>query len=101
MRPAYAPRGAPPQTQLHLPTVTAIPFNRPYATGREFGYMREAIDNLHLSGNGPFSERCRSWLQERTGCHAAFLTPSCTAALEMAVLLADIGPGDEVIMPSF
>jgi len=81
--------------------VAPIPFNRPYATGREFGYIREALDNLHLSGNGPFSARCTAWLEERTGAERALLTPSCTAALEMAMLLADVGPGDEVILPSF
>ena len=81
--------------------LTEITFNRPFATGREFGYIQQAIDNLHLSGNGPFSKRCESWLEERTGCARALLTFSCTSALEMAVLLAGIGPGDEVVMPSF
>jgi dTDP-4-amino-4,6-dideoxygalactose transaminase len=78
-----------------------IPFNRPYATGDEFGYIQEAIDNLHLSGNGPFTERCALWLEERLGCVRALLTFSCTSALEMAMLVAGIGPGDEVIVPSF
>ena len=78
-----------------------ITFNRPYATGREFGYMQDAIDNLHLSGNGPFAKRCEAWLEERLGCGRALLTASCTSALEMAALLAGIGPGDEVVMPSF
>lgn len=78
-----------------------ITFNRPYANGREFGYMQDAIDNLHLSGNGPFAARCETWLEERTGCSKALMTASCTSALEMAVLLAGIGPGDEVVMPSF
>jgi dTDP-4-amino-4,6-dideoxygalactose transaminase len=81
--------------------VTRIPFNSPYATGNEFAYLREAIDGQHLSGNGPFSARCAEWLRERTGARAAFLTHSATGALEMAALLADLGPGDEVIMPSF
>ena len=78
-----------------------LPFNRPHLTGREFEYIAEAIDNGWISGNGPFAERCADWLQERTGCVRAFLTPSCTAALEMAARLLDIEPGDEVIMPSF
>ena len=78
-----------------------ITFNRPYATGREFGYIEQAIANLHLSGNGPFGERCASWLEARTGCQRAFLTPSCTSALEMSAMLAGLEPGDEVIMPSF
>jgi dTDP-4-amino-4,6-dideoxygalactose transaminase len=78
-----------------------IPFNQPYATGDEFGYIQEAIDNRHLSGNGAFTERCSRWMEQRLGCERALLTSSCTSALEMATLMADIGPGDEVIMPSF
>jgi dTDP-4-amino-4,6-dideoxygalactose transaminase len=78
-----------------------ITFNRPHATGREFGYIQEAIDNRHLSGNGPFAERCAAWLEERIGCARAFLMNSGTASLEMAAILADLRPGDEVIMPSF
>jgi dTDP-4-amino-4,6-dideoxygalactose transaminase len=80
---------------------TKIPFNRPYATGDEFGYIQEAIDNLHLSGNGAFTDRCSRWMEARLGCDRAFLTSSCTSALEMATLLAGIGPGDEVIVPSY
>jgi dTDP-4-amino-4,6-dideoxygalactose transaminase len=83
------------------PPRSKIPFNRPYATGDEFGYIQEAIDNLHLSGNGPFTERCSCWMQEHLGCERVLLTFSCTSALEMAMLLAGIGPGDEVIVPSF
>jgi dTDP-4-amino-4,6-dideoxygalactose transaminase len=79
----------------------AIPFNRPYATGREFDYIREAIAAAHLAGDGAFSRRCESWLQARTGCAGALLAHSCTAALEMTALLADLQPGDEVIMPSY
>ncbi len=78
-----------------------IPFNRPYATGEEFGYIHEAIENLHLSGNGPFTARCALWLEDRLGCERALLTFSCTSALELAMLVAGIGPGDEVIVPSF
>jgi dTDP-4-amino-4,6-dideoxygalactose transaminase len=81
--------------------MTEIPFNRPFTTGREFLYVREAIENGHLSGNGPFTERCNRWLEQRVGSEQALLTHSCTAALEMAALLLDIGPGDEVVMPSF
>ena len=55
----------------------------------------------HLSGDGPFTKRCHQWLEERLGCARAFLTHSCTGAIEMAALLCDIRPGDEVIMPSF
>jgi dTDP-4-amino-4,6-dideoxygalactose transaminase len=78
-----------------------IPFNRPHTTGREFDYIREAIDHGHLSGNGPFAERCASELERRTGSRRALMVHSCTGALEMAVILAGVGFGDEVIMPSF
>lgn len=78
-----------------------IPFNRPHATGREFEYIAQAIERLQLSGNGPFGRRCEEWLAQEMGAHRALLTPSCTAALELAALLAEIGEGDEVIMPSF
>jgi dTDP-4-amino-4,6-dideoxygalactose transaminase len=78
-----------------------IPFNRAYVTCAEFDYMREAIENAHLAGNGPFSMRCCEWLEREIGSSRALLTHSCTGALEMAFTLADIGPGDEVIMPSF
>jgi dTDP-4-amino-4,6-dideoxygalactose transaminase len=81
--------------------MTPIPFNRPHATGREFEYIREAIARSHLAGGGVFSRRCEAWLEEQVGCVKALLTHSCTGALEMAALLSDIQPGDEVIMPSF
>ncbi len=78
-----------------------IPFNRPFVAGPELAYLREAIDNVHLSGAGPFGGRCSDWLESEIGSRRALLTPSCTAALEMAVILAEIETGDEVIMPSF
>lgn len=78
-----------------------IPFNRPYSTGREAAAIQEAIAGGHLSGNGPWSARCNEWLRNATGSATVLLTHSCTGALEMAVLLAEIEPGDEVIMPSF
>ena len=81
--------------------MTNIPFNRPTAAGKEFEYIREAITNLHLSGNGPFTKKCQTWLAEQIGSAKVLLTHSCTAALEMAAFLIDIQPGDEVIMPSF
>jgi dTDP-4-amino-4,6-dideoxygalactose transaminase len=81
--------------------VTHIPFNRPFTVGREFEYIRQAIENRHLAGNGPFTRRCQAWLSEHLGSPLALLTHSCTAALEMCALLIDIQPGDEVIMPSF
>jgi len=78
-----------------------IVFNRAHVTGSEFGYMQEAIRNGHLASSGPFSKRCAEWLTGRMGSRKALLTHSCTSALEMAFTLADICPGDEVIMPSF
>lgn len=78
-----------------------IPFNVPYTTGREAGYMAEAVAAGHLSGNGAFTRRCERWLEDRIGSARALLTPSCTAALEMAAILLGLGPGDEVVMPSF
>ncbi|MDY7577585.1 dTDP-4-amino-4,6-dideoxygalactose transaminase [Herbaspirillum sp. RTI4] len=78
-----------------------IPFNWPYMTGKEMHYIAEAHVNGRLAGDGPFTKRCHGWLESRTGCDKALLTHSCTAALEMASLLLDIQPGDEVIMPSY
>jgi dTDP-4-amino-4,6-dideoxygalactose transaminase len=78
-----------------------IPFNRPYATGKELVYAAEAQRNYHLSGDGPYTKRCHQWIEERTGCTKALLTHSCTSALDMAALLLDIDNGDEVILPSF
>jgi dTDP-4-amino-4,6-dideoxygalactose transaminase len=78
-----------------------IPFNRPYATGGEVEAIREAIANDHVSGNGAFTQLCSGWLERQTGCAKALLTHSGTGALELAALLADVRPGDEVIMPSF
>ena len=78
-----------------------IPFNKPYITGKELDYVQQAIANLHVSGDGPFSERCQALLELELGVAKALLTTSCTAALEMAALLLDIQPGDEVIVPAF
>lgn len=78
-----------------------IPFNRPYMTGKELFHIAEAHFNNMLAGDGPFTKRCHSWIEEKTGCAKALLTHSCTAALEMAALLLDIQAGDEVIMPSY
>jgi dTDP-4-amino-4,6-dideoxygalactose transaminase len=77
------------------------PFNRPYMTGREFVYIAEAYANGVLAGDGAFTKKCHAQLEQLIGCYRALLTHSCTAALEMSALLADIGPGDEVIMPSY
>ncbi|HLW73486.1 MAG TPA: dTDP-4-amino-4,6-dideoxygalactose transaminase [Gammaproteobacteria bacterium] len=76
-------------------------FNYPHATGREIDAIRDAIQKGHLSGNGPYSKLCQGWLEKTIGSHKTLLTHSCTAALEMAAILADVGPGDEVIMPSY
>jgi dTDP-4-amino-4,6-dideoxygalactose transaminase len=78
-----------------------VPFNRPHMTGRELEYVAEAHQNHMLAGDGPFTAKCSSWLEVRTGARKALLTHSCTAALEMTAILADIRPGDEVIMPSY
>jgi len=80
---------------------TPIPFNFPYLVGRELRYIAEAHANGQLAGDGPFTRRCHAWLEHRTGCARALLTHSCTAALEMAALLLDLEPGDEVILPSY
>jgi dTDP-4-amino-4,6-dideoxygalactose transaminase len=70
-------------------------------SGSELGFVQEAIDNAHLSGNGPFTARCIELLRDQLGAEAALLTHSCTGALEMSALLAKLEPGDEVVMPSF
>lgn len=77
------------------------PFNKPYMSGKELSYIAEAHSNKMLAGDGLFTKRCHSWLESLTGSAKALLTHSCTAALEMAALLLDIQPGDEVIMPSY
>lgn len=78
-----------------------IPFNKPRLAGHELDYIREAISQGQLAGDGIFTERCQNWLAAFIGSPAVLLTHSCTAALEMAALLIGIAPGDEVIMPSF
>lgn len=78
-----------------------IPFNKPYMAGKELWYITEAHASGHLSGDGQFTRRCNEWLEQKTGTNKALLTHSCTGALEMAAMLAGVGPGDEVIMPSY
>lgn len=78
-----------------------IPFNRPPYTGNEDRHVLAAMRGDKISGDGPYSRRCQDWFEQRLGCRKALLTPSCTQALEMAALLLDIQPGDEVIMPSY
>ena len=79
----------------------AIPFNRPCLEGREQEYMVQSIANGHISGDGPFTRKCHTFLERELGISKVLLTTSCTHALEMAALLLDIQPGDEVIVPSF
>ncbi|TYO99019.1 dTDP-4-amino-4,6-dideoxygalactose transaminase [Geothermobacter ehrlichii] len=79
-----------------------IKFNRPFIAGKELYYISQAVMKYsHISGDGEFTRKCQRWFEETLGCKKALLTHSCTAALEMAALLCDIRPGDEVIMPSF
>ncbi|WNO61815.1 dTDP-4-amino-4,6-dideoxygalactose transaminase [Rheinheimera sp. MMS21-TC3] len=78
-----------------------IPFNRPYMTGKELHFISESHHKGQLSGDGRFTSFCHKWLEHTTGSKSALLTNSCTAALEMAALLLEIQPGDEVIMPSY
>jgi len=81
--------------------ITPIPFNRPPLTGKELKYLKQALENRHLAGDGQFTHLCHDWLEKNTGCKKALLTTSCTQALEMSAILADIEPGDEVIMSSY
>ena len=78
-----------------------IPFNSPFMTGNELDYIAQAHRNAKFAGDGPFTKRCHEWLEQHLSVPQALLTHSCTAALEMTALLTEIGPGDEVIMPSF
>src|SRR3712207_2490818 len=79
----------------------SIPFNRATLVGNEFSYMQQALANGHLSGDGSFTRRCHELFEAQLGVSKALLTTSCTHALELAALLLDVGPGDEVIVPSF
>jgi len=79
----------------------SVPFNRPSITELEERYVLEALRSGHLHGDGPWTRRAEALLREMTGCSHVLLTTSCTSALEIAALLADVGPGDEVIVPSF
>jgi dTDP-4-amino-4,6-dideoxygalactose transaminase len=83
------------------PPKPRVPFNRPYLTGRELANIEQAHRNSMLAGDGPFTAQCSRWLERHTGAARAFLTHSCTAALEMAAILGEVQAGDEVVMPSF
>jgi dTDP-4-amino-4,6-dideoxygalactose transaminase len=77
------------------------PFNKPFIIGPELDYIADAVARGHLSGDGHYTKLCHQWLEQQLGAKRALLTHSCTAALEMAAILCDIRPGDEVIMPSY
>ena len=79
----------------------SIPFNKPYLTGKEMHYIYQAVYSGKISGNGLFTQKCQQFFQDQYGFKKALLTTSCTDALEMCALLANIQPGDEVIMPSY
>lgn len=78
-----------------------IPFNKPHLTGSEHHYMAEAVANGHISGDGSFTGRCHRFMEQSLGVSRALLTTSCTHALEMAGMLLELQPGDEIIVPSF
>jgi dTDP-4-amino-4,6-dideoxygalactose transaminase len=78
-----------------------IPFNKPFLAGKELYYMAQAVLGGHTAGDGPFTKRCQALMEEKFVAKKILLTNSCTAALEMAAILCDVGPGDEVILPSF
>ena len=83
------------------PVLQDIPFNKPFLVGKELYYIAQSVFQGHISGDGPYTRRCHEWLEKNLGTSRAFLTHSCTAALEIAAILFDIGPGDEVLVPSF
>lgn len=78
-----------------------IPFNKPYLTGKETHYIYDAVSSGKISGNGKYTQKCQAYFEEHYGFKKALLTTSCTDALEMCAMLANIEPGDEVIVPSF
>ena len=78
-----------------------INFNVPPYTGKEMEYIRQCVDNQKICGDGPFTKKCNEWIEDKTGTAKCLMTTSCTHALELAALLADIKPGDEVILPAY
>jgi len=78
----------------------SVDFTKPHLLGKELENLRQSLESRHMAGDGPFTKRCHDWLEQHYGC-AALLTHSCTAALEMAAILVNAGPGDEIIMPSY
>lgn len=81
--------------------MSTIPFNIPPCVGNEYEYIRQAIDSHKICGDGPFTKKCHAWMEERFGAQKVLLTTSGTSALDMALLLCDLQPGDEVILPSY
>src|SRR5437016_7407959 len=81
--------------------ISQIPYNKPFMTGNETRYIEETVKSLKISGDGMFTKKCHQFFESRYGFKKVLLTTSCTDALEMAALLLDIQPGDEVIMPSY
>ena len=81
--------------------MNSIPFNRPFIVGKELYYIAQAVTLGNLGNNGEFTRKCSELLESQFGIHKVLLVPSCTAALEMAAILCDLQPGDEVIMPSY
>lgn len=86
---------------VDAPLASRIPFNKPLVIGKELEYVSEAIRSGRIAADGPFTKRCAGLLEERFGIKRVLMTPSCTAALELAAMLCDLEPGDEVILPSF
>src|SRR5690349_8754602 len=78
-----------------------IEFNKPYLAGEEIGYIKQAVNSAKISGDGMFTKKCHDFLEHKYGFRKTLLTTSCTAALEMAAILLNIEPGDEVIAPSY
>ena len=78
-----------------------IPFNKPFLAGKELYYVAQSVLSGHTAGDGAFSKKCQVLMEEKFGANKILLTHSCTAALEMAAILCDVGPGDEIILPSF
>jgi dTDP-4-amino-4,6-dideoxygalactose transaminase len=78
-----------------------IPFNKAPLVGNEEEFVLQSMQSNKMSGNGPFGDKCQNWFSEKLGCSLTLLTPSCTAALEMAAILIDVKLGDEIIMPSY
>lgn len=89
------------QTRFWKRGKNLISFNVPPYVGTEENYIKEVIANRKICGDGEYTKKCHTWLEERTETSKALLTTSCTHALEMAAILTKVGPGDEVILPSY